>query len=392
MLSKFSLDKMNENSDRNKNAKNSFSSDAWTALSEYEKRRYENVQKNFEILKASGITPKMPEFLMSKFKRPQTKRLKTDADLAQSKVLPGESHKGRYPKRNIQRKCYKEEEVPDQDKYLHCDVCNEEYEGVCPVHGPMLLMCDTKVLSVKTTPRRPGNLSLTLSIGFSSIKGAGLGVWTEMPLVAGMVFGPYKGKVVKKGGAGVKESGYAWQVRRETKTSLYVEGVDEGSSNWMRYVNCADSEEWQNVVAFQYKGAIYYRTYKPVLPYTEILVWYGNEYASHLGIDVRQRKNLPLPMRSVRRPLLFPGCSAETQEEEAPSPGTEEGTDAQSAPTPLTTRAVSATTCSHTPERSRMPATSATRDSPERAISVPTSSCTRARRGTSAALAERDSL
>ncbi|GIY72963.1 hypothetical protein CDAR_228731, partial [Caerostris darwini] len=37
------------------------------------------------------------------------------------------------------------------------------------------------------------------------------------------------------------------------KTSLYVEGVDEGSSNWMRYVNCADSEEWQNVVAFQYK-------------------------------------------------------------------------------------------------------------------------------------------
>ncbi|GIY65561.1 histone-lysine N-methyltransferase PRDM9, partial [Caerostris darwini] len=89
-----------------------------------------------------------------------------------------------------------------------------------------------------------------------------------MPLVvvAGVVFSPYKGKVVKKGGAGVKESGYAWQVRRETKTSLYVEGVDKGSSNWMRYVNCADSEEWQNVVAFQYKGAIYYRTYKPVLP------------------------------------------------------------------------------------------------------------------------------
>ncbi|GIX80279.1 hypothetical protein CEXT_672531 [Caerostris extrusa] len=55
-------------------------------------------------------------------------------------------------------------------------------------------------------------------------QGAGLGVWTEMPLVAGVVFGPYKGKVVKKGGAGVKESGYAWQVRRETKTSLYVEG------------------------------------------------------------------------------------------------------------------------------------------------------------------------
>ncbi|GIX72333.1 histone-lysine N-methyltransferase PRDM9 [Caerostris darwini] len=81
MLSKF--DKMNESSDRNKNVK--FTSDAWTALSEYEKRRYENVQKNFEILKASGITPKMPEFLMTKFKRPQTKRLKTNANSMQPK-------------------------------------------------------------------------------------------------------------------------------------------------------------------------------------------------------------------------------------------------------------------------------------------------------------------
>ncbi|GIY45803.1 histone-lysine N-methyltransferase PRDM9 [Caerostris darwini] len=217
-----------------------------------------------------------------------------DLLLPYTKFLPGESQKGRYPKRNIQRKCYKEENVPDQDEYLHCDVCNGEYEGVCPVHGPMLLVCDTKVR--KDDPQKARkSLPLTLSIGFSSIKGAGLGVWTEMPLVAGVVFGPYKGKVVKKGGAGVKESGYAWQVRRETKTSLYVEGVDEGSSNWMRYVNYADSEEWQNVVAFQYKGAIYYRTYKPVLPYTEILVWYGSEYASHLGIDVRQKKLLPPP-------------------------------------------------------------------------------------------------
>ncbi|GIX79716.1 hypothetical protein CDAR_420181, partial [Caerostris darwini] len=31
------------------------------------------------------ITPKMPEFLMSKFKRPQTKRLKTDAHSTQPK-------------------------------------------------------------------------------------------------------------------------------------------------------------------------------------------------------------------------------------------------------------------------------------------------------------------
>ncbi|CAL1299682.1 unnamed protein product [Larinioides sclopetarius] len=51
----------------------------------------------------------------------------------------------RYPKRNVAKKCYKEEEVPGEDEYLYCDVCNEEYRGSCPVHGLMLQVCDKKV-------------------------------------------------------------------------------------------------------------------------------------------------------------------------------------------------------------------------------------------------------
>ncbi|GBN93926.1 hypothetical protein AVEN_97862-1 [Araneus ventricosus] len=41
----------------NTNAKEYFTTDAWTALSEYEKIRYENVQKNYEMLKANAIGP-----------------------------------------------------------------------------------------------------------------------------------------------------------------------------------------------------------------------------------------------------------------------------------------------------------------------------------------------
>ncbi|GBO22162.1 hypothetical protein AVEN_71885-1 [Araneus ventricosus] len=63
----------------------------------------------------------------------------------------------------------------------------------------------------------------------------------------------------------------------------------------MRYVNCADDEEWQTMAAFQYMGKIYYKTYKPVLPYTEILIWYGDDYASKLGIELKGRKYLPPP-------------------------------------------------------------------------------------------------
>ncbi|GFY75892.1 histone-lysine N-methyltransferase PRDM9 [Trichonephila inaurata madagascariensis] len=58
---------MEDNTSSEKKIKQYFTSDAWTALSEYEKRRYENVQRNYEFLKASGITPKMPEFMMTKY-------------------------------------------------------------------------------------------------------------------------------------------------------------------------------------------------------------------------------------------------------------------------------------------------------------------------------------
>ncbi|GFY57775.1 hypothetical protein TNIN_193351 [Trichonephila inaurata madagascariensis] len=45
---------MEDNTSSEKKIKQYFTSDAWTALSEYEKRRYENVQRNYEFLKASG--------------------------------------------------------------------------------------------------------------------------------------------------------------------------------------------------------------------------------------------------------------------------------------------------------------------------------------------------
>ena len=40
------------------------------------------------------------------------------------------------------------------------------------------------------------------------------------------------------------------------------------------------------MVAFQYHGHIYYRTFKAVYPGNELLVWYGEEYANDLGIAV----------------------------------------------------------------------------------------------------------
>ena len=57
---------------------------------------------------------------------------------------------------------------------------------------------------------------------------------------------------------------YAIQICNEGKASHFVDAQSKATSNWMRYVNCAMKEADKNLLAFQYKGGIYYCTLKPV--------------------------------------------------------------------------------------------------------------------------------
>lgn len=38
-------------------------------------------------------------------------------------------------------------------------------------------------------------------------------------------------------------------------------------------------------MAYQYNGEIFYRSYKLIPAGTELLMWYGDDYAHDLGID-----------------------------------------------------------------------------------------------------------
>ena len=75
------------------------------------------------------------------------------------------------------------------------------------------------------------------------------------------------------------------QVKSDGKRAAYlVDASDPSLSNWMRFVNCARSEAEQNAAAFQFDGQIFYRTCKNVYPGSELLVWYGKQYAKELGV------------------------------------------------------------------------------------------------------------
>ena len=75
------------------------------------------------------------------------------------------------------------------------------------------------------------------------------------------------------------------QIAKSGKFKHFIDGADESYSNWMRFVNCARFEEEQNLMAFQLRGDIYYRSYKVIPPNTELLVWYGDDYAEDLGVS-----------------------------------------------------------------------------------------------------------
>ncbi|XP_013791986.1 probable histone-lysine N-methyltransferase PRDM7, partial [Limulus polyphemus] len=199
----------------------------------------------------------------------------------------------RYPRRSVGKKDYREAEIPDDDHFIYCDDCEDEYEGDCPVHGPLLVIEDKKIPADGSDPMRADHsIPNNLSIGTSGIKNAGSGVWAEVPFPKGVRFGPYEG-IVTYDSIEAHRSGYAWQIYKNGRPSHFVNAKDTSKSNWLRYVNCACNEEQQNLVAFQYHGQIFYRTYKPVLQGSELLVWYGDAYAKELGITRGDKNSVP---------------------------------------------------------------------------------------------------
>ena len=74
------------------------------------------------------------------------------------------------------------------------------------------------------------------------------------------------------------------QIIENGRVTYVVDARDEGYSNWLRFVNCARNDDEQNLVAFQFRGEIYYRSYKTIEPGMELLVWYGDRYACDLDI------------------------------------------------------------------------------------------------------------
>ena len=223
------------------------------------------------------------------YEKRMKKNIKSHACTAlQSYSNKSTHHEYRTKLRNLNAINYAETSVDDieEDCFIFCSDCDEIHYGDCPSNTPYLWIADSPVKDQCPSPSQtcpPG-----ITVGPSQIRDGGLGVWSKYCIPKSTIFGPYKGVCIKR--SQVKDwslfvkSGYAWEIQKNGKTSHFIDATNEKYSNWLRYVNCARYEEEQNLVAFQYKQNIYYKTFKDIQPGCELLTWYGDQYGKSLGI------------------------------------------------------------------------------------------------------------
>ncbi|XP_033631837.1 histone-lysine N-methyltransferase PRDM9-like [Asterias rubens] len=224
------------------------------------------------------------------------------------RAITSQRQEERYPHRAAAKKCYKDLDGPNDDSFVYCEDCHELYENSCPQH-PLTVIENTPV-SKGCRDHAKRSLPDGLIVKEAGIKNAGLGVWAEKAFPKGVRFGHYGGEIV--GEEEGRESGYAWEIFDHNGKSHYIDGKNPSKGNWMRYVNCACNEAEQNLVAYQYCGQIYYRSFKTISPGQELLVFYGEEYASELGIvmtdndDKHFAKSVEKDCRYERSEWMFP--------------------------------------------------------------------------------------
>ncbi|KAL3882193.1 hypothetical protein ACJMK2_028561 [Sinanodonta woodiana] len=186
----------------------------------------------------------------------------------------------------------------------------EEFEEFCVyiVHDRV---CD-RVCPNRAQASLPRNLTLKLS---QAQPNNGQGVWSVDYIPRGTRFGPLVGEVFTKEPLRRNETEriVLWKIFKNNHVCQFIDNSDTDRSNWMHYVHFAYSSSQQNVIACQIDFNIYFYTIKPILPNTEILIWYCREYAErlnfpHTGEEMLQSWRNQMIERQIHRPIpLHPG-------------------------------------------------------------------------------------
>ncbi|XP_068226668.1 zinc finger protein PLAG1-like isoform X1 [Palaemon carinicauda] len=186
------------------------------------------------------------------------------------------------------------------DFQLWCEDCQQSLEGDCEEHGPLQKVADTEV-STRARRSIPHVLLLKDEVTHT-------GVYAKEFLRKRLQFGPLQAEKILAGSRQVtveqeiqERFGIVFKITQEEGDYLLLDTQQEERSNWMIFVRPAEKKSEQNLVAFQYKGEIYFATIKEIPPQCELKVWFSKDYAERMGTRILAEEGVSWQFRTRQR-------------------------------------------------------------------------------------------
>uniref|UniRef100_UPI0037E7797A putative histone-lysine N-methyltransferase PRDM6 isoform X2 n=1 Tax=Semicossyphus pulcher TaxID=241346 RepID=UPI0037E7797A len=190
-----------------------------------------------------------------------------------------------------------------------CDMCADNRNGECPMHGPLhslrRLVGTSSTAAPVTLPDVPDwlrDLPREVCLCTSTVPGLGYGICAAQRIPQGTWIGPFQGVPLlldKLQSGAVRNTRHLWEIYdAEGTLQHFIDGNDPSKSSWMRYIRCARHCGEQNMMVVQYRSCIFYRACMDIPRGTELLVWYNDSYTSFFGIPLQciaQDENLNVP-------------------------------------------------------------------------------------------------
>ncbi|KAL0978923.1 hypothetical protein UPYG_G00177860 [Umbra pygmaea] len=195
------------------------------------------------------------------------------------------------------------------DQNNRCDMCADNRNGECPMHGPLhslrRLVGTSSSAPAAPPPDVPDwlrDLPREVCLCTSTVPGLGYGICAAQRIPQGTWIGPFAGVpllVDKVQSGGVRNTRHLWEIYDQEGTlQHFIDGNEPSKSSWMRYIRCARHCGEQNMMVVQYRSCIFYRACMDIPRGTELLVWYNDSYTSFFGIPLQciaQDENLNVP-------------------------------------------------------------------------------------------------
>ncbi|KAM6965303.1 putative histone-lysine N-methyltransferase PRDM6 isoform 2-T2 [Aplochiton taeniatus] len=195
------------------------------------------------------------------------------------------------------------------DQNNRCDMCADNRNGECPMHGPLhslrRLVGTSGSAAAVAPPEVPEwlrDLPREVCLCTSTVPGLGYGICAAQRIPQGTWIGPFQGVplLLEKVQAGAaSNTRHLWEIYDQEGTlQHFIDGNEPSKSSWMRYIRCARHCGEQNMMVVQYRSCIFYRACMDIPRGTELLVWYNDSYTSFFGIPLQciaQDENLNVP-------------------------------------------------------------------------------------------------